>query len=53
MQNKTVIILAGIFIIFSFGLVNTAFAHTGINDAIPSTNRQDFVYEPPRYCYIS
>jgi len=44
MQKITVITLSGILLILVFGLVNTASAHTGINDSLPSTNRADYVY---------
>lgn len=44
MQKITGSLLAGIFLLLSFGLVNTASAHTGINDALPATNRADYVY---------
>lgn len=44
MYNKIVGILAGILLILPLGLVNTAVAHTGSNDTIPSPNRADYVY---------
>ena len=44
MQNKTIGILAGILLILPLGFVNTAVAHTGGNEALPSPNRADYVY---------
>jgi len=44
MQKITVATLSGIFLILAFGLLNTSSAHTGINDALPSPNRSDYVY---------
>lgn len=44
MQNIIFVILTSIAILSTFGTVNTAFAHTGINDAVETTSRQDYVY---------
>jgi len=44
MQNRTAVILAGVFVILAFGLVNAATAHTGIINTLPSPNRADYVH---------
>ena len=44
MQKILGITILGIFLILSLGFVNNAAAHTGINDALPSTNRPNYVY---------
>jgi len=44
MQKIRGIILTGIFVLVSIGVWNIAYAHTGINDTLPSPNRADYVY---------